>query len=219
VVRAAATRGLTHLAITDHERIDGALTARKLAPPELTVIVGEEIRSADCDIIGLYLEEVIPAGLPAADTARLIRDQGGLVGLPHPYDRFRSSGGARLLEAELDELLELVDYIEVFNARLVGSGNHRAAELAARRKLPGAAVSDAHTVFEVAVSYIAVDGPVESAADLRAALPGARLVMSRGSYYARALTPVAKIVQRWRGNPRRRGDGAPSSTPTPTTSR
>lgn len=219
MVRAAATRGLTHLAITDHERIDGALAARKLAPPELTIIVGEEIRTAECDLIGLYLEEAIPAGLLAAETARRIREQGGLVGLPHPYDRFRSSGGARLLEEELDELLDLVDYIEVFNARLVGSGNHRAAELAARRQLPGAAVSDAHTVFEVAVSYTAVDGEVESAADLRAALPGGRLVMSRGSYYARAVTPVAKIVQRWRGNPRRRGDGTPNSTPTPTPSR
>jgi len=219
VVRAAATRGLTHLAITDHERIDGALAVRKVAPPELTIIVGEEIRSAECDLIGLYLEEAIPAGLPAADTARRIHEQGGLVGLPHPYDRFRSSGGARLLEAELDELLDVVDYIEVFNARLVGSGNHRAAELAARRKLPGAAVSDAHTVFEVAVSYVAVDGPVESAADLRAVLPGAKLVMSRGSYYARAVTPVAKIVQRWRGNSRRPGDVPPTSTPTASSSR
>jgi hypothetical protein len=57
-------------------------------------------------------------------------------------------------------------------------------------------------------AYTAVDGEVESAADLRAALPGGRLVMSRGSYYARAVTPVAKLVQRWRGNPRRRADGA-----------
>ena len=106
-------------------------------------------------------------------------------------------------------MLDLVDYIEVFNARLVGSGNHRAAELAARRKLPGAAVSDAHTVFEVAVSIPPSTAPIESAADLRAALPGGTLVASRGSYYARAVTPVAKIVQRWRGNPRRPADGAP----------
>lgn len=112
----------------------------------------------------------------------------------------------------------MVDYIEIFNSRLIGSGNHRAAELAARRKVPGTAVSDAHTVFEVAVSYIALDGPIASAADLRAALPTGRLVMSRGSYYARAVTPVAKIVQRWRGNPRGRGDGTPS-TPTSTPSR
>jgi hypothetical protein len=161
-------------------------------------------------VIGLYLSEAVPAGLSAVDTARRIHDQGGLVGLPHPYDRFRSSGGANLLEEQLDELLGVVDYIEIFNARLIGNGNHRAAELAARRTLPGTAVSDAHTVFEVAVSYVALDGPIESAADLRSALPDGRLVMSRGSYYARAVTPVAKIVQRWRGNPRRLSTATPT---------
>jgi predicted metal-dependent phosphoesterase TrpH len=183
---------------------------RDIAPAELTIIVGEEVRSAECDLIGLYLTEAVPAGLPAIETARRIRDQGGLVGLPHPYDRFRSSGGENLLEEQLDELLGLVDYIEVFNARLIGSGNQRAAELAARRKLPGAAVSDAHTVFEVAVSYVALDGPITSAAELRGALPNGKLVMTRGSYYARAVTPVAKIVQRWRGNPRRPTTATPS---------
>jgi predicted metal-dependent phosphoesterase TrpH len=218
-MKAAAARGLTHVAITDHERIDGAQAAQKVAPPDLTVIVGEEVRTTQCDLIGLFLDEAVPAGLTAADTARRIRDQGGLVGLPHPYDRFRASGGERLLEDELDELLGLVDYIEVFNARLIGSGNHRAAELAARRSLPGVAVSDAHTVFEVAVSYIALDGPLESADDLRAALPGARLVMSRGSYYARAVTPLAKVVQRWRGNSRRRADKSPTSPPAATSHR
>jgi len=183
---------------------------RGIAPDELTIIVGEEVRSADCDLIGLYLTEAVPAGLPAAETARRICEQGGLVGLPHPYDRFRSSGGENLLEEQLDELLGLVDYVEVFNARLIGSGNQRAAELAARRKLPGTAVSDAHTVFEVAVSYVALDGPISSAAELRAALPNGKLVMSRGSYYARAVTPIAKIIQRWRGNPRRLSTATPT---------
>ena len=139
--------------------------------------------------------------------------------MPHPYDRFRSSGGSRLLEDELNDLLDVVDYIEVFNARLIGSGNHQAAELAARRRLPGVAVSDAHTVFEVAVSYVALEGTVESAADLRAALPGGKLVMSRGSYYARAVTPVAKVVQRWRGNTRRLDPTEADSKRTPTPSR
>src|SRR5207247_782616 len=162
VVRAAAARGLTHLAITDHERIDGALAARAAAPPELAVIIGEEIRTAGGDMIGLFLDEAIPAGLSASETARRIREQGGLVGLPHPFDRFRSSTGRRSSAADLDELVGLIDYVEVFNARLIGRGNQRAAEFAAARGLPGAAVSDAHTILEVAVSYTAVDDAVES---------------------------------------------------------
>jgi predicted metal-dependent phosphoesterase TrpH len=202
-VRAAAARGLTHLAITDHERIDGALAARAIAPAELTVIVGEEIRTADGDLIGLYLRSPIEPGLSAIETARLIREQDGVVGLPHPFDRFRSSTARKSGQDDLAELLGLVDYVEVFNARVIGgSGNRRAAEAAQQHALPGVAVSDAHTVLEVGVSYSYVDGPIESADDLRDALAGCELIMSRGSYMARATMPFAKLVQRWRGNPR-----------------
>jgi predicted metal-dependent phosphoesterase TrpH len=213
VVRAAAQRGLTHLAITDHDRIDGALAGRAAAPAELTVIVGEEIRTSVCDLIGLYLEEPIPAGLSPAAAARQVREQGGLVGLPHPFDRLRASGGRRLAGADLDELLTLVDYVEVFNARLFGSGNQRAAELAAERRLGRAAVSDAHTLLEVGVAYAIVAGPLDTAAELRAALAEARLVTGRGSYLARAATPLAKLIQRARGNGRRAARAA-ENTPT-----
>jgi predicted metal-dependent phosphoesterase TrpH len=202
VVRTAVNRGLTHLAITDHERIDGARAARNAAPEGLTVIVGEEVRSQSGDLIGLYLDSAVPSGLSAAETARRIHDQGGLVGLPHPFDRFRASTGRGSSEDELEAMLGLVDYVEVFNARLIGRGNQRAADLAATHQVPGAAVSDAHTVFEVGVSYTYADGPIESADDLRQALVQGTMVMSRGSYYARAWTPVAKLIQRSRGNTR-----------------
>jgi predicted metal-dependent phosphoesterase TrpH len=208
VVRAAAARGLTHLAITDHERIDGALVARRFAPDGLTVIVGEEIRTADGDMIGLYLDEAIPPGLAAAETAARIRAQGGVVGLPHPFDRFRFSGAARPA-ADLEALLSLVDYVEAHNARVIGGGNIRAAELAAERGLSSVAVSDAHTVLEVGVAYTIVDAPVDGAADLRAALAGRRLVTGRGSYLVRAGMPFAKLIQRARGN-RRHAPGASS---------
>lgn len=202
VVRAAAARGLTHLAITDHERIDGAMAARELAPPELAVIVGEEIRTADGDMIGLYLTEAVPPGLPAAETARRIHDQGGLAGLPHPFDRFRFSSAAHRGPDQLDELLAVVDYVEAHNARVIGKGNITAAELAARRGLASVAVSDAHTVLEVGVAYTIVDAEVETAADLRAALTDRRLVTGRGSYLVRAAMPFAKLIQRARGNRR-----------------
>jgi predicted metal-dependent phosphoesterase TrpH len=91
VVRAAGERGLTHLAITDHDRIDGALEARELAPQGLTVIVGQEVKTTAGDLICLFLDEPIPAGLSAAETIAATRDQGGLVGIPHPFDRFRGS--------------------------------------------------------------------------------------------------------------------------------
>ena len=94
LVRTAASRGLTHLAITDHDRIDGALEARERAAteaPSLTVIVGEEVRTTEGDLICLFLEEAIPPGLPADEAIARARAQGGLVGVPHPFDRLRGS--------------------------------------------------------------------------------------------------------------------------------
>lgn len=204
LVAKARRIGLTHLAITDHERIDGALRARDLAGDDLQVIVGEEVRSADGDLIGLYLERAVPPGLSAVDTAAAIHAQGGVVGLPHPFDGFRHSGGAQAGDAEgrLDALAGLIDYVEVHNARAVGSANPRAAEFAHRHGLPGVAASDAHSVMELGVAQTVVDGHVEDAAGLLAALPGASLITGRASYLVRAWTPMAKVLQRLRGNGR-----------------
>src|SRR3972149_5485820 len=71
VARVAAERGLTHLAITDHGRIEGALAARDAAPEGLTVIVGEEIRSREGDLVALFVERPVPVGLSAAVTCRV----------------------------------------------------------------------------------------------------------------------------------------------------
>ena len=203
VARVAAERGLTHLAITDHDRIDGALAARAAAPPELTIIVGQEVRTSAGDLIALFVERPIPPGLAPAEAAQLIREQGGVVGLAHPYDRFRAGAGRPGWEGELEQLLPLLDYIEIWNSRLMmGDGNRRAAELAHANGLPGVAVSDAHTLLEVGVSYTILDGPIDSADELRAALTGARLVTSHGSRLVRLATPLAKVVQRMRGNRR-----------------
>jgi predicted metal-dependent phosphoesterase TrpH len=200
---AKATRiGLTHLAITDHERIDGALRARDLAGDDLRVIVGEEVKSADGDLIGLFLERAVPPGLPAAETAAAIHEQGGIVGLPHPFDGFRHSGGAGADGGRLEQLASLIDYVEIHNARAVGSANPRAAEFAHRHGLPGVAASDAHSVMELGVAQTVVEGPVDDAAALLASLTGATLLTGRASYIVRGWTPVAKVLQRLRGNGR-----------------
>jgi len=193
VVRAAASRGLTHLAITDHGTIDGALRGRDAAPAGLTVLVGEEIRTTEGDLIAVFLERAIPNGLPAGEAIAAIRAQGGLVGVPHPFDRFRGSVGRG--EA-LTALSRDVDWIEAWNARiLVGDGNVRAAELAASLGVPGVAVSDAHTTVEVGVASTVLHGDPATPAGLLAALAGERdLRTGRASFYARLATPAAKLV-------------------------
>jgi predicted metal-dependent phosphoesterase TrpH len=201
VVRAAVARGLTHLAVTDHDRIDGALRARDAAPAGLTVIVGQEVRTKAGDLIAAFIERPIERDLPAVDAIAAIRAQGGLVGMPHPYDQFRSS---MLRDAVHESLMASVDWIEVHNARLVGNGNERAAAFAREHGRPGVAASDAHTVLEVGVAYNVVDGDPSTPAGLLAALPPAELVTGRATYVVRLWTPVAKGVQRLRGNGRDR---------------
>lgn len=199
VVRAAAARGLTHLAITDHDRIDVALEARELAPDGLTIIVGEEVRTRDGDLICVFLERAIPPGLSAVEAIAAAREQGGLVGIPHPFDGHR---GSLLREPAMEHLVARVDWIETHNARVIGHGNEQASDLARERGLPGVAVSDAHSVMEVGVAYTALDGDPSTPAGLLAALASAELVPGRATLFVRLWTPIAKGVNRIRGNGR-----------------
>lgn len=201
LVRAAAARGLTHLAITDHDTIEGALRARDLAPRGLTVIVGEEVLTRDGDCLGLFLERPVPPGLSLAETIEAIHAQGGLAGLPHPFDRLRrSSGLAGGREAALGPILPGLDFIEAFNARAVSpSANERAAELAVRQGLPGVASSDAHHVSEVAVACTIVPGPAGTPEQLHTALASGTLLTGRASFYLRGLTWAVKFGKRARG--------------------
>jgi len=242
LVKMAVRIGLSHLAITDHERIDGALRARDLAPEHLLVIVGEEVRTSAGDMLGLFLERPVPALMTPEETAAAIHEQGGLVGLPHPFDRYRSStastasagsapnaapaapsstpGGAASASAAtpggtgsvLDRLARAVDFVEVHNARAFGRANELAALFAKERGLPGVASSDAHSLMEVGVAYTVLHGDFDTADELRGLLAGGELILGRASYYVRAFTPVAKVIQRMRGNGRNLPSHPPSGS-------
>ena len=199
IVKAAHDRGLTHVAITDHDRIDVALETRDIAPAGLTIIVGEEVKTTDGDLICVFLERAIPPGLSAVETIRAAREQGGLVGIPHPFDRMR---GSLLRDASMASLAPLVDWVETHNARVVGHGNEDAQAFALEHGLAGIAVSDAHSIMEVCVAYTALDGDPSTPAGLLAALPSAEIIPGRASYFVRLWTPFAKGVNRIRGNGR-----------------
>jgi predicted metal-dependent phosphoesterase TrpH len=206
VVRAAAARGLTHLAITDHDRIEGALEAQAVAGAEalgLTVIVGQEIRTTAGDMIGAFLHTAIPPGLTPAEAIGAVRAQRGLIGIAHPFDRFRGSLG-KGEAAWFDQVAGEVDWIEAWNARLMfGDGNERAAALARRLGIPGVAVSDAHTILEVAIAATRSQGDPSTPDGLRTALAGPlELVTGRASAYTRLIAPAAKLLQHARGRGR-----------------
>jgi predicted metal-dependent phosphoesterase TrpH len=155
----AAETGLDVVFITDHN-----VTAAAVAAAErdlgLRVIVGEEIRTPDGDVIGLFLTERIPYVLPLAEVVARIRAQGGLVYAPHPFDLARSSLGRVLPDWCA---AGQVDIIEVFNAKIEDQAlNDQAAALAAAYGLPGAAGSDAHDAAGVGAAYLDMpdfDGP------------------------------------------------------------
>jgi predicted metal-dependent phosphoesterase TrpH len=148
---AITSSGLDVVCVTDHNAVAGAAELR--ARVDARVIVGEELRTAAGEIIGLFLTERIPMGLGHVDAAKAIREQGGLVYVPHPFDPMRRN----LTEPALRELAEreLVDAIEVLNAKTsLTSLNRRAAEFAGEFEILGGAGSDAHVPDALGAAYV-----------------------------------------------------------------
>jgi hypothetical protein len=138
---AVGASGLDVVCVTDHNAIAGAVELRDLV--DARVIVGEELRTAAGEIIGLFLTERLPAGIGHVDAAKAIRDEGGVVYIPHPFDPMRRN----MSEVALYELAEadLIDAVEVLNAKTsLTSLNRRAAEFAAEFGIVGGAGSDGH---------------------------------------------------------------------------
>jgi glycosyltransferase involved in cell wall biosynthesis len=163
----ARARGLGAIAITDHNEISGALEARAKADG-LTVIVGEEVKTAEQgEVIGLFIEQKIPRGMTLAETIAEIKRQGGLVYVPHPFDRMHSVPDYEHLLDVIDE----VDAIEVFNPRIaITEFNDEAVRFAAKYRIPAGAGSDAHVpqgLGSVRIRMRDFDGPDEFLQSLR----------------------------------------------------
>jgi predicted metal-dependent phosphoesterase TrpH len=164
LLETARDRGLGAIAITDHNEVSGALEARRIAAEmgDIEVIVAEEVKTAEQgEVIGLFLEEKIPRGMTMAETIAAIRDQGGLVYVPHPFDRFHSVPDYE----HLLDIVEEIDILEVFNPRVALTAFNEEAERFARkyRIVPGAG-SDSHVaqgLGSVRVRIHQFDGPAE----------------------------------------------------------
>ena len=138
------------IAISDHGTAQGALEMKKLAP--FPVIVAEEILTPQGEIMGMFLQETIPSGLSVEETIKRIKDQGGLVNIPHPFDTLRGFGIDGWV---LETLVGQIDVLEVFNARgPFIKPSMKARTLARKYDIPGTAGSDAHTTGEIGNAYI-----------------------------------------------------------------
>jgi predicted metal-dependent phosphoesterase TrpH len=159
----AEAEGLGAIAITDHNVFGGALEAvEKARGRDLIVIPGEEVKTAeDGEVIGLFLEEEIPRGMSFAETIAAIRAQGGLVYVPHPFDRMHAIPGPETLHRHLHE----IDVLEVYNARLLFEGyNVEAYRFARKYNLTAGAGSDAHVLPGVGTGAVRLrrfEGPEE----------------------------------------------------------
>lgn len=192
LVHRCLDEGIDVLAVTDHHEIGGALAVRAAAP--FTVIVGEEVRTAEGgEIIGLFLTERIPAGLPAPAVIAVIRAQGGLIYLPHPYDRVR---GTRWEPHLREALLNEADIIEVFNARNLSPAADAAAAAAAGR-LGKAAVAgaDAHHPAEIGRTVTFLP-PFSDPPSLLTALRQATLHGERTPAHVRFASALARLRHR-----------------------
>ncbi|HEX6024910.1 MAG TPA: PHP domain-containing protein [Solirubrobacter sp.] len=161
--------GLGAIAVTDHNEISGALDARaKAADYGVKVIVGEEVKTADQgEVIGLFIEEKIPRGMTLEETIAEIRRQGGLVYVPHPFDRLHSVPDYEHMLAVVDD----IDAIEVFNPRIaIPAFNEEAVRFAGKYRIVGGAGSDSHVaqgLGSVRIRMRDFDGPEEFLESLR----------------------------------------------------
>jgi predicted metal-dependent phosphoesterase TrpH len=193
----AEDEGLGAIAVTDHNVFGGALEAAELAEDrDLIVIPGEEVKTdGQGEVIGLFLEEEIPRGMSFADTIAAIREQEGLVYLPHPFDRMHAIPDPATLHRHLAD----IDVLEVYNARLLFEAyNDEALRFARKYGLLAGAGSDAHVLQGVGTGALRMrrfDGPEEFLLSLR----GAEVLRRPKSLaYLQSLKWVAQVKEKVR---------------------
>ena len=167
--------GLEAIAVTDHNTIEGALEVARLAPDHIHVIIGEEIKTSEGEIIGLYLKDEISAGLSAEETIGCIKDQGGLVYVPHPFDPLHLTPSYEFLASHAAD----IDIIEVYNPRITFTGfNEKARRLARKYDIPGGAGSDCHVIEGLGTAMLSL-GKFSSPGELINSLRAADIIRSR----------------------------------------
>lgn len=166
--------GLERIALTDHNTAEGALELARIAP-ELA-IVGEEVKTREGELIGLFITSTIPPWLRPEEAMDLVHEMGGLTYLPHPLDRNRS----HYRPERIVELAPRVDIIETYNPWCDANANRAAAQLAADLGKVTATGSDSHGIEELGRSWMEMD-EFDGAVDFLEKLANARHVVTAAS--------------------------------------
>jgi predicted metal-dependent phosphoesterase TrpH len=154
LIKACQLKGINCIALSDHGTTAGARELSKIAP--FKVIICEEVMTPFGEIMGMFLKEDIPNKISVEETIRLIREQNGLVCIPHPFDRVRPSAFRNL--KKLESIMDSVDIIEIFNSRSLYPGiGKKAKDLAQRFHKVMSAGTDAHSPAEIGYVCIEMD--------------------------------------------------------------
>jgi predicted metal-dependent phosphoesterase TrpH len=194
LISACQSKGINCIAVADHGTTLGAREISKIAP--FKVIICEEVRTPYGEIMGMFLQEDIPDKIPVDEAIKHIRDQGGLICIPHPYDRVRPSAfrDGKMLE----EVVDRVDIIEVFNARSLFPGAERKALSLARRH--GKLISygsDGHSPSEIGYAYAEMPD-FNSPQEFLISLAGATFHGRKSSPLIHLITTTARMGKRIR---------------------
>lgn len=196
IVHTCRERGLGCLAVTDHNTIRGALAVQAVGP-EL-VIVGEEIMTTQGELLAYFLKEEVPPGLSPTETIARLRAQGAVISVSHPFDRWRSGAWQ---ESDLAAIIDLVDALEVFNARCYfAEDNERALAFAKKHRKLGTVGSDAHSYGELGRAVMQMPAAPSNAQEFLASLADAQAITKLSSPLIHATSTFARYWKRFTRN-------------------
>ena len=191
LIDSCVRKGINCIAVTDHNEIEGAFVIQKLAP--FKVVIGEEVKTSEGEIIGLFLKEFVPRNLTPEDTIAAIHEQGGIAVVPHPYDIFRRSV---IRKDALERVKGMVDAIEGFNCRnILARHDDRAKDLARGVDKPLTVGTDSHSQWEIGGGWLEMDD-FETPQEFLQALQQGRMGGRRSLPLVHWISTYAKV--RWR---------------------
>jgi predicted metal-dependent phosphoesterase TrpH len=179
----AKKRGLTAVAVTDHDRVDGALKIAK--ETDFLIIPGTEVSSRNGHILGLNVQEPIPKGLSSDETVDRIHRAGGLAIACHPFALFKGSLGKHANGK--------FDAIETINASAFPFNRsvRKAQEIANRFGISRIAGTDAHYGPAIGYAYTVIDAEPNVEAVTKA------LSMGQCQPFGRAIPVSMRLESQW----------------------
>jgi predicted metal-dependent phosphoesterase TrpH len=191
LLKITRSKGVDCLIVTDHNTTRGAEKLARIAP--LKIVIGEEIATKEGEIIGLFLKKEIPKGMSLEKTILEIKNQGGLVCLPHPFDRLRK----KVLKREsIEKYIDQIDIIEIFNSRTVfPKDNKKAQDFAYKKDKLVIVGADAHTPWEIGSTYFEIDD-FDGSKEFLSKLRNAQFYTKKTNVLVHFLTFLTKLKAR-----------------------